>query len=91
MIQGAGQETPQPDAKIALLDKNGKRIPVISDNKDFKVVFNGNIVAQEMTLTYPSRNGDQAPDKLVVLDRRTLVIDVPFSLKNVAFADARGK
>lgn len=78
---GVNQENGFPDAKLVLLDKTGKRIPVAERN--FNAVFNGNNIAQEMTLTYPSNPNAGEPAKLVMMDRRTLLIDVPFNLKDV--------
>ena len=66
---------------LVLQDADGHSFP-LSDQKEEPVV-NGNILTRQISCTYQSRPGLGEPSKLVCSGRRTIIIEVPFTLKDV--------
>ncbi len=66
---------------LVLQDADGHSFP-LSDQREEPVV-NGNILTRQISCTYQSRPGLGEPNKLVCSGRRTIIIEVPFTLKDV--------
>lgn len=80
----AGQEVPgSTGSELRLLDAKGQELQLVS-NSNTQSDFNINgVVAQELDLTFKSQPGQGEPAKLVLMGRRTVALEVPFTLKNV--------
>jgi hypothetical protein len=74
----AGVESTNP-ANLLLQDANGQNFPQRS--RDEAVGFNGDTLTRCITVTYHSGHGK--PSKLICSSRRTLLIEIPFTLKDV--------
>lgn len=68
-----------PPANLLLEDGSGQNFPARSHHED--MVINGNTLARAITVTYHCGSGE--PRKLVYSGRRTIVIEIPFTLTNV--------
>jgi hypothetical protein len=66
-------------AQLLLLDRDGQGLPLRSRNDE--MVINGNALARLITLTYHS--GPAEPRKLVYSRRRTILIEIPFVLRDI--------
>jgi hypothetical protein len=66
----------------ALLDASGNRFPLTG--MENRYVPKGNEWVQEYLLTYRVRKGQEEGAQLVFTGQRTLLIELPFTLKNVA-------
>ena len=75
---GADSSSP---TTLVLQDADGHSFP-LSDQKEEPVV-NGNILTRQISCIYQSRPGLGEPSKLVCMGRRTIIIEVPFTLKDV--------
>jgi hypothetical protein len=71
------------DGTWSLLDGRGKGWSLISGPE---IVPDGNGVTQEIRLTYRSHDGQEEAARLTYAARRTLVLEVPFVLKDVSLA-----
>jgi hypothetical protein len=72
-------ETNPSSAQLLLLDRDGQGLP-LRDRKE-EMVVNGNALARLITLTYHS--GSTGPRKLVYSRRRTILIEIPFILRDI--------
>ena len=68
-----------PPAKLLLQDSAGKTLPLRS--REDATAFTGNTLARVIVLGFHS--GLSEPSKLVYSGRRTIIIEIPFTLKNV--------
>jgi hypothetical protein len=68
-----------PAANLVLYDAAGQVLP--PQNRDDGTTFNGNMPARVITLRYHC--GVSEPGKLVYSGRRTIIIEIPFTLKDV--------
>jgi hypothetical protein len=75
-----GADTSRPTT-LVLQDADGHSFP-LSDQREEPVV-NGNILTRQISCIYQSRLGLGEPSKLVCSGRRTIIIEVPFTLKDV--------
>jgi hypothetical protein len=66
---------------LVLQDADGHSFPLLDQNED--PVINGNILTKRISCTYQPRTGLGEPSKLVYSGRRTMIIEVPFTLKDV--------
>jgi hypothetical protein len=69
------------ESNWSVVDKSGQPLRLVGRQDNF--FRGGNGVRYETTLTYASRNGQSSADKLVYSSRRTVPIDIPFTLHNV--------
>jgi hypothetical protein len=69
------------EANLALLDAAGKRFELVDTG--YTLVATGNGVAQEIHSIYRPHAGQGEPAQLVYTNRRTVAIEVPFTLKDV--------
>jgi hypothetical protein len=74
----AGMESTSP-ANLLLQDANGQSFPQRSRDEAFG--FNGDTVTRCIVSTYHSGLGE--PSKLIYSGRRTILIEIPFTLKDV--------
>lgn len=70
------------NAGLALLDSKGASFRLVSTQQD-AMNFNGTNLQQDLTLTFQPQQGQTEPAQLVYKGPRTVIIDVPFALKNV--------
>jgi hypothetical protein len=69
------------DASFALLDANGQSFR--QEERNDSLSTNGRSICWEIELTYRPHEGQGEPAKLVYSGRRWVVIEVPFTLKDV--------
>ena len=69
------------DSGFFLYDSQGKAIR--QKGRGVELMALGNGVTQEMTLIYEPDNGQAKVAKLVYSGRRTVIVDIPFALKDV--------
>jgi hypothetical protein len=74
-------QTSALDSSFTLLDANGHSFRL--ENHSEGITANGNTICWEMELTYRPHEGQGEPVKLVYSGRRWVVIEVPFTLKDV--------
>jgi len=78
------REAFNPEANLALLDGKTNSIPAVATSLD--LVANGNTTAQDIQLTYRPREEQTEIAKFVYSGRRTVVVEIPFTLNNVPLA-----
>jgi hypothetical protein len=72
-------ESSLPPVHLVLLDADGRNLPLRNRNED--LVINGTALARVFTLTYHC--GVSEPHKLIYSRRRTIMIEIPFTLHDV--------
>ena len=72
--------TPPPN--LLLQDAEGHNFPLRNRDRD-DVGIRGNGLVREITLTYCGGLGLGEPKKLVYSGRRTIIVEIPFTLKDV--------
>ncbi|HLJ94990.1 MAG TPA: hypothetical protein VKU02_17575 [Gemmataceae bacterium] len=68
-------------ATFVLQDAEGHSFPLSGQSEE--PVINGNVVARQISCTYHSRAGLREPTKLIYSARRMIIIEVPFTLRDV--------
>jgi hypothetical protein len=79
--RGSGTVDNSPQTTLVLQDAHGHSFPLAHQTED--PVVNANILSRQISCTYNSRADLGEPSKLVYTGRRTIIIEVPFSLKDV--------
>jgi hypothetical protein len=72
-------ETNPSPAQFVFLDREGQSLPLRGRTEE--TVINGNSLARHITLTYHC--GHTEPGKLIYSRRRTILIEIPFTLHDV--------
>jgi hypothetical protein len=75
-------EDNSPPPNLLLQDANGHNFPLRNRDRD-DVSIRGNGLVREITLTYCGGLGLGEPKKLVYSGRRTILVEIPFTLKDV--------
>jgi hypothetical protein len=76
-----GLEDGTSPTNLLLQDGDGHNFPL--RNREQDVGIKGNALTRQITLTYRADTGLGEPSKLVYFGRRTLIIEIPFTLKDV--------
>jgi hypothetical protein len=88
MLLGNGQAimetpTPSPWTSFSLLDDKGHRYSLRGVENRVQGQING--VSQESSMTYVRNPGQGEPAKFVFSGQRTVIVEIPFKLKDVPF------
>jgi hypothetical protein len=78
---GVNREWDGGSSTLSLLDATGKSVPLV--RAESNLVPSGTSVAQEHQLSYQPAAVQSEPAALVYRGRRTVVLDIPFTLKDV--------
>lgn len=78
--RGGGADSANP-ATLVLQDAEGYSFPL--KKQDEEQGINGNALTRQISCTYESGKGLGEPRRLVYCSRRMIIIDVPFTLKDV--------
>jgi hypothetical protein len=81
-VGGVATEQRLGESNWSVIDKSGQPLRLVGRQAN-NVFRTGNGVRYEATLTYVSRSGQAGPDRLVYSSRRSLPIDIPFTLHDV--------
>jgi hypothetical protein len=86
LVNGGGRRGPVAiengsPITLVLQDGEGHSFPLAGQSED--LMINGNVLTRQISCTYQSRAGLGEPYKLVYSGRRTLIIEVPFTLNDV--------
>jgi hypothetical protein len=79
--RGVAAEDSAAPLNVLLQDANGHNFPV--RNRDVEPLIKGNTLLREIALTYCCGIGLGEPSKLVYSGRRTINIEIPFTLRDV--------